>query len=205
LYIADGHHRAAAAARVALQRRAAGALASHELFLAVAFPHDELRILPYNRVVADLSGLSPDALLAQVGARFEVEPSAKAVQPAAPEMFGMLVGGRWYRLRIRPELVLRADPVASLDVSLLQEHLLAPILGVGDPRTDQRIDFVGGVRGVIDLEQRVRDSRAAIAFALPPTRMAQLMAVADSGRLMPPKSTWFEPKLADGLLSHVLD
>lgn len=206
LYIADGHHRAAAAARVALQRRAAGApLASHELFLAVAFPHDEMRILAYNRVVADLSGLSPDALLAKVGASFGVEPSAAAVQPAEPETFGMFVADRWYRLRIRPELVPRADPVASLDVSLLQEHLLAPILGIGDPRTDKRIDFVGGVRGVMDLEQRVRERRAAIAFALHPTRMEQLMAVADAGKLMPPKSTWFEPKLADGLLSHVLD
>jgi uncharacterized protein (DUF1015 family) len=205
LYIADGHHRAAAAARVALQRRTAGALASHELFLAVAFAHDEMRILAYNRVVADLNGLSSDALLAKVGTRFVVEPSAAAVQPVEPETFVMFVAERWHRLRIRPEFVPRADPVASLDVSLLQEHLLAPILGINDPRTDNRIDFVGGVRGVIDLEQRVREGRAAIAFALPPTRMAQLMAVADAGRLMPPKSTWFEPKLADGLLSHVLD
>jgi uncharacterized protein (DUF1015 family) len=162
---------------VALQRRAADApLASHELFLAVAFPHDEMRILDYNRVVADLSGLSPDALLAKVGASFGVEPSAAAVQPAEPETFGMFVADRWYRLRIRPELVPRADSVASLDVSLLQEHLLAPILGIGDPRTDKRIDFVVGVRGVMDLEQRVRDRRAAIAFALHPTRMEQLMA-----------------------------
>jgi uncharacterized protein (DUF1015 family) len=206
LYIADGHHRSAAAAQVALQRRKPGApLASHELFLAVAFAHDQMRILPYNRVVADLSGLSPDALLAKVGASFGVEPSAAPVQPAEPETFGMFVAGRWYRLRIRPELVPRADPVASLDVSLLQEHLLAPILSFGDPRTDKRIDFVGGVRGVMDLEQRVRERRAAIALALHPTRMEQLMAVADAGKLMPPKSTWFEPKLADGLLSHVLD
>ena len=156
-------------------------------------------------MVADLSGLSPDALLAQVGASFGVEPSAAAVQPAEPETFGMFVADRWYRLRIRPELVPRADPVTSLDVSLLQEHLLAPILGIGDPRTDKRIDFVGGVRGVMDLEQRVRERRAALAFALHPTRMEQLMVVADAGKLMPPKSTWFEPKLADGLLSHVLD
>jgi uncharacterized protein (DUF1015 family) len=206
LYNADGHHRSAAAARVALQRRAADApLASHELFLAVAFPHDEMRILDYNRVVADLNGLSPDALLAKVGASFGVEPSAAAVQPAEPETFGMFVADRWYRLRIRPEVVPRADPVASLEVSLLQEHLLAPILGIGDPRTDRRIDFVGGMRGVMNLEQRVREWRAAVAFALHPTRMEQLMAAADAGKLMPPKSTWFEPKLADGLLSHVLD
>ena len=127
------------------------------------------------------------------------------MEPERPETFGMFVAGRWYRLTIDPALVPRGDPVASLDVSLLQEHLLTPILGVGDPRTDKRIDFVGGVRAVMDLEQRVRERRAAIAFALHPTRMEQLMAVADAGELMPPKSTWFEPKLADGLLSHVLD
>lgn len=206
LYIADGHHRAAAAARVALERRTAGARhQSHELFLAVAFPHDEMRILGYNRVVADLNGLTPDALLAQVAARFVVAPRAAAVLPAQPQTFGLFLADRWYHLTIRPELVPPSDPIASLDVSLLQEHLLAPVLGIGDPRTDGRIDFVGGVRGVIDLEQRVRSGRAAIAFALHPTRMEQLMAVADAGKLMPPKSTWFEPKLADGLLSHGLD
>ena len=206
LYIADGHHRAAAAARVALERRTAGVRRpSHELFLAVAFPHDEMRILGYNRVVADLNGLAPEALLAQVAARFVVVPSAAAVRPAQPLTFGMFVVDRWYHLTLRPELVPPTDPIASLDVSLLQEHLLTPVLGIDDPRTDGRIDFVGGLRGVIDLEQRVRSGRAAIAFALHPTRMEQLMAVADAGKLMPPKSTWFEPKLADGLLSHVLD
>ena len=127
------------------------------------------------------------------------------MRPAQPRTFGLFVGDRWYQLTIRPELVPPTDPIASLDVSLLQEHLLTPVLGIGDPRTDGRIDFVGGVRGVVDLEQRVRSGGAAIAFALHPTRMEQLMAVADAGKLMPPKSTWFEPKLADGLLSHVLD
>ena len=206
LYIADGHHRSAAASRVARQRRAAGApLASHEFFLAVAFAHDEMRILDYNRVVADLNGLSASELLGKIGASFAVEPSAEAVRPPEPETFGMFVADRWYRLRIRQELVPRADPVASLDVSLLQDRLLAPVLGIGDPRTDKRIDFVGGVRGLMELEQRVRSGRAAAAFALHPTRMEQLMSVADAGKLMPPKSTWFEPKLADGLLSHVLD
>jgi uncharacterized protein (DUF1015 family) len=205
LYIADGHHRCAAAARVALQRRAADApLASHELFLAVAFPHDEMRILAYNRVVADLSGLSPDALLANVGASFGVEPSAAAVQPAEPETFGMFVADRWYRLRIRPELVPRADPVASLDVSLLQEHLLAPILGIGDPRTDKRIDFVGGAKGSAALQRAVDAGEAAVAFSLYPVSVADLMAVSDAGAIMPPKSTWFEPKLRDGLLIHVI-
>jgi uncharacterized protein (DUF1015 family) len=204
LYIADGHHRSAAAARVAAERRNSPD-ASHEFFLAVAFPHDEMRILDYNRVVRDLNGLAPDALLARIGAAFAVTPLHEAKSPARPETFSMYLGGRWYELEIRPELVPRHDPVASLDVSLLQDRLLAPVLGLGDPRTDARIDFVGGIRGLAELERRVQAGRAAVAFALHPTRMEQLMAVADAGRLMPPKSTWFEPKLADGLLSHVLD
>jgi uncharacterized protein (DUF1015 family) len=136
---------------------------------------------------------------------FEVEASAVPVAPAEPETFGMYVANRWYRLRIRADLVPRADPVASLDVSLLQDRLLAPILGIGDPRTDPRIDFVGGIRGLKELEQRVQSGAAAVAFSLHPTRMEQLMAVADAGKLMPPKSTWFEPKLADGLLTHVFE
>jgi uncharacterized protein (DUF1015 family) len=164
-----------------------------------------MRIMDYNRVVADSNGLGAAELLDKVGASFAVEPSGEAVRPGEPETFGMFVAGRWYRLRVRPELVPRADPVASLDVSLLQDRLLSPVLAIGDPRTDKRIDFVGGVRGLLELEQRVRGGRAAVAFALHPTRMEQLMAVADAGKLMPPKSTWFEPKLADGLLSHVLD
>lgn len=204
LYIADGHHRSAAAARVAAERRGA-ADASHEFFLAVAFPHDEMRILDYNRVVRDLNGLTPQALLERIGASFSVEPAARGESPAQTETFSMYLAGRWYTLRIRPELVPRSDPVASLDVSLLQDHLLAPVLGIGDPRTDARIDFVGGIRGLAELERRVNSGSAAVAFALHPTRMEQLMAVADANRLMPPKSTWFEPKLADGLLSHVLD
>jgi uncharacterized protein (DUF1015 family) len=204
LYIADGHHRSAAAARVAAQRRGAPD-ASHEFFLAVAFPHDEMRILDYNRVVRDLNGLSPQALLDRLRQSFHVTELPAGRSPSQPETFAMYLGGRWYELKIRAALVPRQDPVASLDVSLLQDHLLAPILGIGDPRTDSRIDFVGGVRGLPELERRVQAGRAAVAFALHPTRMEQLMAVADAGKLMPPKSTWFEPKLADGLLSHVLD
>ena len=222
LYIADGHHRSAAALRVAQSRReAAGrrpmhraaahrpayteASASHDYFLAVAFPHDEMRILDYNRVVRDLNGLKVDALLARVRESFDVEISAVPVEPARRETFGLFVAGRWYRLAIHGALVPRTDPVASLDVSLLQDRLLAPVLGIGDPRTDKRIDFVGGVRGLAELERRVLSGRDAAAFAMRPTRMEQLMAVADANRLMPPKSTWFEPKLADGLLSHLLD
>ncbi|HEY6598451.1 MAG TPA: hypothetical protein VIZ30_04030, partial [Pseudomonadales bacterium] len=135
----------------------------------------------------------------------EVEPSATPVAPPQPETFGMYLAGAWYRLRIRAALVPRSDPVASLDVSLLQDHLLAPILRIGDPRTDPRIDFVGGIRGLGELERRVTSGQAAVAFSLHATSMDQLMAVADAGKLMPPKSTWFEPKLADGLLTHVLD
>jgi uncharacterized protein (DUF1015 family) len=204
LYIADGHHRAAAAARVAHDRGAASDDASR-YFLIVAFPHDEMRILDYNRIVRDTHGLSVSDLLARVRESFEIEPSGAPVAPAAPETFGMFIAEQWYRLRIQAAQVPRHDPVASLDVSLLQDRLLAPILGIGDPRTDPRIDFVGGVRGLGELEQRVRSGAAAVAFSLHPTRMEQLMAVADAERLMPPKSTWFEPKLADGLLAHVLD
>jgi uncharacterized protein (DUF1015 family) len=204
LYIADGHHRSAAAARVAAARRGR-ADASHEFFLAVAFAHDEMRILDYNRVVRDLNGLSVDAFLARVRESFRVSERAQHAAPARPETFAMYLAGRWYDLAIDPTLVPRADPVASLDVSLLQDRLLAPILNIGDPRTDARIDFVGGIRGFRELERRVDSGGAAVAFALHATRMEQLMAVADAGKLMPPKSTWFEPKLADGLLSHVLD
>ena len=204
LYIADGHHRSAAAARVAAQRRGSPD-ASHEFFLAVAFPHDEMRILDYNRVVRDMNGLTPDALLARIRESFDVEPARGASSPARPETFAMYLAGKWYALKIHSKLVPRRDPVASLDVSLLHDHLLTPILEIGDPRTDPRVDFVGGVRGLPELERRVQSGRAAAAFALHPTRMEQLMAVADAGKLMPPKSTWFEPKLGDGLLSHVLD
>ena len=203
LYIADGHHRAAAAARVARQRTGNGAGA--DAFLVVVFPHDEMRILDYNRVVRDTLDFSVDDLLTRMREAFEIEASRAPVAPATPETFGMYIAGAWYRLRIRAALVPRADPVASLDVSLLQDQLLAPILNIGDPRTDPRIDFIGGVRGLTELERRVGAGQAAAAFSLHATSMEQLMAVADAGRLMPPKSTWFEPKLADGLLSHVLD
>ena len=205
LYIADGHHRSAAAARVAAQRRGS-ADASHEFFLAVAFPHDEMRILDYNRVVRDLNGLSPDTLLARIRESFDVDGAARRpVAGAARDVRDVSRRASGTSSRFAPALVPRHDPVASLDISLLQDRLLAPILGIGDPRTDARIDFVGGVRGLSELERRVQSGRAAVAFALHPTSMEQLMAVADAGKLMPPKSTWFEPKLADGLLSHVLD
>ncbi len=208
IYIADGHHRSAAAARVAEQRRAQGSGSgdeSFEYFLSVVFPHDEMRILDYNRVISDLNNLSAEKLVAAASEKFSVRDSDAPVGPATPGTFGMYVAGRWYELRIRPELIPGDDPVASLDVNVLQTHLITPLLGISDPRTDSRIDFVGGIRGLGELEKRVDAQRDGVAFSFFPTSMEQLMAVADAGQLMPPKSTWFEPKLADGLLTHVLD
>jgi uncharacterized protein (DUF1015 family) len=209
LYIADGHHRSAAAARVAAARRRANpghtGEESYNRFLVVAFPDHELRILDYNRVVRDLGGMSLDAFLGKLRERFAVAPSTAPVRPERHGEFGLYAGGRWHRLALRPELADPADPIARLDVSLLTAHILDPILRIGDVRTDQRIDFVGGGRGLTELERRVNSGEMAAAFALYPTRFADLMAVADAGEVMPPKSTWFAPKLADGLLSHVLD
>jgi uncharacterized protein (DUF1015 family) len=206
LYIADGHHRSAAASRVAAKRREAGASndAPHEYFLAVVFPDNQMQILDYNRLVKDLNGLSREAFLSRVNEAFETTPSASAVKPGASGEFGMYLTGQWYRLRVRSQRVPQADPVRRLDVSLLQDNLLAPVLGIGDPRRDKRIDFVGGIRGLGELERRVQSGEMAVAFSLFATSLADLMAVADAGEVMPPKSTWFEPKLADGLVSHVL-
>lgn len=204
LYIADGHHRSAAAARVAAARRQEGREQSSDYFLGVIFPHREMQILDYNRVVKDLNGLSADEFLARLGEKFLVTPACAPVKPTCPGEIGLYLPGRWYRLNLAPALF-SADPVAGLDVSLLSDHVLGPILGIVDLRRDKRIDFVGGMRGLGELEKRVDSGDMAAAFALYPTRMSQLMAVADSQRVMPPKSTWFEPKLADGLVSHVLD
>ncbi len=205
LYIADGHHRSAAASRVAAARRGKSKNDSAEYFLAVAFPHDQMRIFDYNRVIKDLNGLSDDAFLAKIGERFDVAPANAQVKPDKPTRFGMYMGGRWYQLDIKSALIPQTDPVARLDVSLLQDNLIAPVLGINDPRRDKRIDFVGGIRGLGELEKRVNSGEMKVAFSLHPTTLEQLMAVADAGQVMPPKSTWFEPKLADGLVSHVLD
>jgi uncharacterized protein (DUF1015 family) len=208
LYIADGHHRSAAAARVAAARRQAGVgagAASFDYFLSVAFPHDEMQIFDYNRVISDLNGLSAGDLLARLEKHFSVSAAHEPVKPRSPGNFGMYVAGHWYALALDPTDIASVDPVASLDVSLLQQHLLTPLLGIGDPRTDPRIECVGGIRGLEELERRVDALGTGAAFSFFPTSMEQLMAVADAGQLMPPKSTWFEPKLADGLLSHVLD
>jgi uncharacterized protein (DUF1015 family) len=202
LYIADGHHRSAAASRIAASRASMGDSAGY--FLAVIFPHSQLRILEYNRVVRDLNGMSPETFLAGLTDRFTVMPVASACHPQGTGEFGMYLGGQWFRLLIRPERV-PDDPVGRLDVSLLSENLLAPMLGISDPRNDRRIDFVGGIRGLEELERRVDSGKMKVAFSMYPTRMEDLMAVADAGGVMPPKSTWFEPKLADGIVSHMLD
>jgi uncharacterized protein (DUF1015 family) len=207
LYVADGHHRAASAARVGLERKAANPNhrgdEPYNYFLAVLFPHDQLRILDYNRVVKDLNGLSPERFLAKVGEKFTTAATGTP-RPDAPRRFGMFLGGKWYRLEAKPGTFPASDPVRSLDVAILQENLLAPVLGIADPRTDKRVDFVGGIRGLDELEKRVREGWA-VAFALYPTSLDQLMSVADAGLVMPPKSTWFEPKLRSGLLVRTLD
>ncbi len=206
IYIADGHHRSAAAARVAAERRRSGTASDNaDYFLTIVFPDDQMRILDYNRVISDLNGLTAAELVDQLAATFDVSESATPVKPKRPATFGMYVDGRWFELQLDPALLPASDPVASLDVSLLQATVISPLLGVEDPRTDARIDFVGGVRGLDELARRVDALGTGVAFSFFPTSMAQLMAVADANQLMPPKSTWFEPKLADGLLTHVLD
>jgi uncharacterized protein (DUF1015 family) len=206
LYIADGHHRSAAAARVAAARRGSqDAAAGAESFLAVIFPAAQMRIMDYNRVVRDLNGLTEEAFLREVGQRYTVSPAAGPVKPERRGVCGLYLGGRWYRLELRPGLVPVSDPVRRLDVAMLAEQLLGPILGITDLRRDTRVEFIGGMRGLKELERRVNSGEMAAAFAMYPTQMADLMAVADAGQVMPPKSTWFEPKLADGLVSLVLD
>ena len=207
LYIADGHHRTAAAIRYGQARRhatpAASGDESFESFMAVVFPHDQLKIMDYNRVVKDLNGLTPDAFIGKVKEKFEVVISPHR-SPQAPTLFGMYLGGTWYELKAKPGSFPASDPVRGLDVSILQENLLAPVLGIQDPRTDTRIDFVGGIRGMDELERRVKEGYA-VAFSLYPTSLTQLMSVADAGEVMPPKSTWFEPKLRSGLLVRMYE
>ena len=171
-------------------------------FLAVAFPVEEMKIFDYNRLVKDLNGMDADDLIQALAERFVILPTDKSpVSPDRPHTFGMYVDGQWYKLGLK-ELPETDDPVKLLDVSLLSDLVLSPLLGIQDPRTDKRIDFVGGIRGLKELEQRVDQGKAAVAFSMYPTRMEELIAVADSGQVMPPKSTWFEPKLADGMVSN---
>lgn len=203
IYIADGHHRSAAASRVAHDMAKADEHTSR-YFLSVIFPHTQMKILDYNRVVTDLNGLSKSELLDAVRTHFTCSAESSAVAPGSAGEFGMYLDGQWYRLNINRDII-PSDPVKRLDVSLLADYLLQPVLGINDPRTDTRIDFVGGIRGLGELEKRVNSGEMAVAFSMFPTGMSDLMAVADDNQVMPPKSTWFEPKLADGMVSHVLD
>ncbi len=205
LYIADGHHRSAAAARVAEMRDERGCRnMAHRRFLVVAFPSDQLRILDYNRVVKNLGGLSESAFLDRVGDAFALSRADRPVRPTRPHVFGMYLAGNWYELDAKSPPDREAPPLERLDVKLLSDRLLGPVLAVTDPRTDARIDFVGGIRGLKTLAARVDSGNWALAFSLFPTRIEDLMAVADANEVMPPKSTWFEPKLADGLFSYPL-
>lgn len=209
LYVADGHHRSASAAKVGAMRRNnnPGHTGEEEynFFLSVLFPDNQLKILDYNRVVKDLNGNDPKGLIAKLESAFEVEPQEAAYKPTAKHTFGMYLEGRWYKLTARPGSWDDADPVARLDVAILANKALGPILGIGDPRKDERIDFVGGIRGLKELEKRVNSGEMAVAFSMFPTSIEDLMAIADSGQVMPPKSTWFEPKLRSGLIVHKLD
>ncbi len=200
LYIADGHHRTAAALRVAHARGE-----KDGYFLSVLLPQQEMTILDYNRVLRDLAGLTQVELLHKIGERYTIEPSDAPARPSRADEVGMVLGGRWFRLALKPEAAPGDDPVARLPVTLLARNVLEPIFGVTDPRRDKRIDFVGGGRGLEELERLVASGLFAVAFALYPTEMRDLMAVADACEIMPPKSTWFEPKLADGMVSHMLD
>ena len=206
LYVADGHHRSAAAARVGRELasrnpRHTGA-EEYNFFLAVLFPHDQLRIMDYNRVVRDLNGKSEREFLAGLPPAFAVEKRAGRFTPGMKGEFGLYLGGGWHRMVADPSLTGNPDPVERLDVAILQKHLLAPLLGIDDPRTSKRIDFVGGIRGFAELERRVDSGEMKVAFALYPTSIGELLAIADAGKIMPPKSTWFEPKLRDGLVIH---
>lgn len=201
LYIADGHHRSAAAARVFQARQGRG---QSGLFLSVLFPHNQVQILPYHRLLSDLNGLTAAGLLEKLDAIFVISPSGRP-QPERRHELGLYLEGRWHTLHFRPHFAAATDPLEKLDVTLLQKYVLAPLFGIENPRTSERIQFVGGIRGTPELERLVNSGQGACAFALYPTRVEDLMAIAEQGGLMPPKSTWFEPKLRDGMFSHCLE
>jgi uncharacterized protein (DUF1015 family) len=200
LYIADGHHRSAAAARVYQSRAGAGGSA---FFLAVIFPHNQMRILPYNRVLKDLNGRSPAELLAALDRVFTIHPDGEP-SPARKHELALFLAGSWHTLVFRPEFTAAADAIERLDVTLLQKHVLAPVFGIDDPRTSKRIHFVGGIRGTAELEKLVKSGEFACAFSMFPTSIEDLMTIADANGIMPPKSTWFEPKLRDAMFSHLI-
>ena len=205
IYIADGHHRCASAVKVGLRMREENkgkvkGKQSYDYFLSVLFPDSELMIMDYNRVVKDLNGLSEDEFIGKVSEKFDVSEAGAPVKPSKKGEVGMYLDKKWYRLTAHAD-ILKDDPVEGLDVSILQNEVLSPILGIGDPRTDKRIDFVGGIRGLSELEKRA-DSDMKVAFSMYPTSISELFDVADQKLLMPPKSTWFEPKLLSGLFIH---
>jgi uncharacterized protein (DUF1015 family) len=202
LYICDGHHRSAAAARVYQARKGAGQSGQ---FLAVIFPHNQMQILPYNRVLKDLNGLTPAQLLGKLDEVFIIKPHpAGAVTPGRKHELGLFLAGQWHTLHFRPQFAATKDPIEKLDVTLLQKFVLAPLFGIDDPRTSKRINFVGGIRGTTELEKLVGSGEYACAFSMFPTGIEDLMEIADAGGIMPPKSTWFEPKLRDAMFCHLI-
>jgi uncharacterized protein (DUF1015 family) len=209
LYIADGHHRAAAAATIARNRRfndkPKGYSNEYESVLAVFFPHTQLKVMDYNRAVKDLNSLTPEKFIEKISSSFTVSKNFTERSPKQFHDFGMYLAGEWYKITIKKGAFDESDPVASLDAAILQEHLLYPVLGIKDPRVDDRIKFIGGIRGMDELEKLVNKDGFAVAFSLYPTTMEQIIKVADAGAIMPPKSTWFEPKLRSGLFTHRLD
>ncbi|MFP4528016.1 MAG: DUF1015 domain-containing protein [Candidatus Kapaibacterium sp.] len=208
-YVADGHHRSAAAAIVGRERQEANSDhkgdEEYNYFLAVLFPASQLQIFDYNRVVKDLHGMDKDQFIEKLKKHFSVEKVDTIYKPDKKGRIGMYIGGEWYKLQAESVLSNNPDPVESLDVAILQKYVLDEILGIQDPRTDERIDFVGGIRGLGELERRVNSGEMKLAFSMYPTSVGELMAIADAGEIMPPKSTWFEPKLRDGLFVHFLD
>jgi uncharacterized protein (DUF1015 family) len=209
IYIADGHHRAAAAAAVCgmkkKQNPADRGDEPYHFIMATLFPDNQLRILDYNRAVRHLNGLTQDEFLNKIKIKFQITPDFTQRKPAVKHTFGMYLLGQWFRLEAKRNILDCADPMRLFDVAILQDHLLEPVLGIHDPRTDHGIDFVGGVRGMEELEKMVDSGEYAVAFSLYPTTLAQLMDVADAGLIMPPKSTWFEPKLRSGIFVHCID
>ncbi len=200
LYIADGHHRSAAAARVYQARRGAG---NSAWFMAVIFPHNQMQILPYNRVLKDLNGLTATTLLDKLAGIFVIQPGG-APKPTHKHELALYLNGQWHTLNFRPEFSATSDPIEKLDVTLLQKLVLAPLFGIDDPRTSKRINFVGGIRGTAELEKLVNSGEYACAFSMFPTSIEDLMVIADAGGIMPPKSTWFEPKLRDAMFCHLI-
>ncbi|MGP8155223.1 MAG: DUF1015 domain-containing protein [Smithella sp.] len=209
LYIADGHHRAAAAANIARSRRGQNKSAcyvnEYESVLAVFFPHTQLKVMDYNRAVKDLNGLTSEKFIEKISSSFTITKNFTERSPQHLHDFGMYLGGQWYKITIKNGIFNENDPVASLDAAILQEHLLYPVLGIKDPRVDDRIKFIGGIRGMDELEKLANKDGFAVAFSLYPTTMEQIIKVADAGAIMPPKSTWFEPKLRSGIFTHKLD